>query len=337
MAANETNRNLNYSSGSRVRQINGYNLTTNGELTTSLTISFSNTIRLNRITFKPTTSNVGDNFDLRIQSNELLDSVSLAIRPGSSGQNINLTTNIDLRRGWELLADRENQQLSLGTITNVTVINEATTPTISVTVQRDPNLSIPPIFQVTGLTDIRYSIPLMNNIFIVDDEKIVYEAHSYSFFSINNERDSPNILNASSINRIPSRQNYDSTDSYIMDESVQRDNSRHRGLELINLIERLGIILRLNRSKNESTNINNSALFRGRTRRRPRPSINNNSNNNSTQELNLSALSELINDLIIFYDLIHSDQDLVVTYNTDNTDNKSLVLYIDSTRITSLF
>lgn len=157
-------------------RIDGYNLAINSTNSdNSLLINYRSSVRILKITFNPTESNIGDTFDLAWQSVNSVAIKRMVVNPNSTGMIITLLTSQRFNNGWRIVISRNGISTVLGEIIKVEYSNTFTNPQVILTIDRNTSDSVPVIFQTEGINLINYNIPLMSNITMVDTTKIIYE------------------------------------------------------------------------------------------------------------------------------------------------------------------
>lgn len=154
--------------------IGGYNLTTNVSSSNMLIINYNVPVVIERITFRPTVNNVDDTFSLSLQSKSIVGSLSMTVVPNSTGQIMTFNTQYDFGIGWQIVISRGEISTILGAVSSVEITGTGNNRQVRLVVIRDQSIVIPALFQIEGINQINYSIPLMSNMLMVDAEPILY-------------------------------------------------------------------------------------------------------------------------------------------------------------------
>lgn len=170
------------------RRIDGYSVPVNTDLPNSLIISYRFPITLLKTTFNPRSNNLNDQFDYFIRSSASLGSVSTSLSSGTTDFTVTFNSDQRFRAGWHLVYSRRNVSSVVGEIVNVEYGTSGRNTTVTLTIHRSVNDPIDSSFATVANTQIRYAIPLMLNITIVNGDPIVYDA-SQSSINVTEDQD----------------------------------------------------------------------------------------------------------------------------------------------------
>jgi hypothetical protein len=170
------------------RRVDGYQVPINDGQPNSLIISYRFPITLLQTTFKPTSSNLRDQFDYFIRSSAPLGTVSTSLSSGTSDFTVTFNSDQRFRTGWHLVYSRRRVSSVVGEIINVETGISGRNRTVTLTIQRSVNDPIDSNFATQAPTQIRYAIPLMLNISIINEDPIIYDA-SQSTITISEDQD----------------------------------------------------------------------------------------------------------------------------------------------------